>query len=135
VIPNTPEAELMAENMNVQIAAWCHFYWKEINPGAKRFYRKLSDRAFSQVLLYKIMECSWDSSTKSITSPRAQSEMSAVAELEQLDWAKSLSQDNASSSNKKRHVDPNVVFPFQDDFSVLNLGTSLEFDVKVIYHL
>jgi hypothetical protein len=26
VIPNTPEAELMAKQMNVQITAWCHFY-------------------------------------------------------------------------------------------------------------
>ncbi len=26
IIPNTPEAELMAKRMNVQIAAWCHFY-------------------------------------------------------------------------------------------------------------
>ena len=57
VIPNTAEAELMAERMNVQIAAWCHFYWRESNPGAKRFYCKLSNRAFSQVLLHKIGEC------------------------------------------------------------------------------
>ena len=28
IIPNTAEVELMAEKMNVQIAAWCHFYWK-----------------------------------------------------------------------------------------------------------
>jgi hypothetical protein len=27
VIPNTLNAELMAERMNFQIAAWCHFYW------------------------------------------------------------------------------------------------------------
>ncbi len=118
MIQNTPEAELMAEKMNMQIAAWCHFYWKEINPGAKRFYRKLSDRAFSQVLLHEIMECSWDSSTKSVTSPRTQSKMSAIAKFEQLNWVKSLSQDKASSSNKKRHVDPNVAFSFQDDFAV-----------------
>ncbi len=26
VIPNTPEAELMAKRMNVQIAVWCFFY-------------------------------------------------------------------------------------------------------------
>jgi hypothetical protein len=26
IIPNTAEAELMAERMNVQIVAWCHFY-------------------------------------------------------------------------------------------------------------
>jgi hypothetical protein len=26
IIPNTPEAELMAKKLNVQIAAWCHFY-------------------------------------------------------------------------------------------------------------
>jgi hypothetical protein len=48
VISNTAEAELIAKRMNIQIAAWCHFYWKESNPGAKRFYRKLSKRAFSQ---------------------------------------------------------------------------------------
>jgi hypothetical protein len=47
VIPNTPEAELMAKRMNVQIATWCHFYWKETNPGDERFYRKLLDRAFN----------------------------------------------------------------------------------------
>jgi hypothetical protein len=50
VIPNTPDAELLAEQMNVQIAAWCHFYWKSTNPGGERFYRKLSDRAFNQVM-------------------------------------------------------------------------------------
>jgi hypothetical protein len=27
VIPNTLNAESMAERMNFQIAAWCHFYW------------------------------------------------------------------------------------------------------------
>ncbi len=37
-IPNTPKAELMAKRMNVQIAAWYFFYWKETNPGANRFY-------------------------------------------------------------------------------------------------
>jgi hypothetical protein len=43
VIPNTPEAKLMAKWMNVPIAAWCHFYWKSTNPGGERFYQKLSD--------------------------------------------------------------------------------------------
>jgi hypothetical protein len=41
IIPNTPEAELMVKCTNVQIAAWCHFYWKETNLGGERFYRKL----------------------------------------------------------------------------------------------
>jgi hypothetical protein len=61
VIPSTTKAELIAERINVQIAAWCHIYWKESNPGAKRFYRKLLNRAFSQGLLHKIGECTWDS--------------------------------------------------------------------------
>jgi hypothetical protein len=60
VITSTAKAELMAERMNVQITAWCHFYWKESNPGAKRFYQKLSDRAFSQVLLHEICKCTCD---------------------------------------------------------------------------
>jgi hypothetical protein len=108
----------MAERMNVQIAAWCHFYWKESNPGAERFYQKLSERAFSQVLLHKIGGCTWDSSMKAVTSPSAQSEMSAIAEFEQQDWVKLLSQDDRAQQPKRTHVNPNVAFPFQDDFSV-----------------
>jgi hypothetical protein len=71
VIPNTAEAELMAKQMNVQIAAWCYFYWKDTNPGAEKFYRKLSDRAFSQVLLHEIGNCTWDPTLKAVTSPSA----------------------------------------------------------------
>ena len=51
VIPNTAEVEAMAKRMNTNIAAWwCHFYWNDIDPGAEKFYLKLSERAFSQVL-------------------------------------------------------------------------------------
>jgi hypothetical protein len=71
VIPNTPEAESLAEKMKVQIAAWCHFYWQDTNPGAERFYRKLSDRAFNQVLRHEISSCTWDAAMKVVTSPRA----------------------------------------------------------------
>jgi hypothetical protein len=85
VIPNTAEAEIMAEQMNVQIVAWCHFYWKDTNPGAEKFYPKLLDRAFSQVLLHEIGDCTSDSKLKAVTSPNAQSEMSAIAEFEQQD--------------------------------------------------
>jgi hypothetical protein len=118
VILNTAKAELLSERINVQIAAWCHFYWKESNQGAKRFYQKLSDRAFSQVLLHEIGKCTWDSRTKAVTSPSAQSEMSTIAEFEQQDWVKLLSQDDGAMPPKKAHVDPNVAFPFQDGFSV-----------------
>ncbi len=38
VIPNTPKAENMAERINVQVAAWCHFYWKDTNKGGERFF-------------------------------------------------------------------------------------------------
>ncbi len=93
VIPNSPEAELMAERMNVQIAAWCHFYWKDTNPGAEKFYRKLSDRAFSQVLLHKIVDCTWDAALKAVISPNSQLEMAATAEFKQQDWVKQLTQN------------------------------------------
>ncbi len=85
VIPNTPEAETMTEKMKVQISAWCHYYWKDINLRAEKFYPKLSDRAFNQVLLHKISACTWDAATKVVTSPRAQTEMAAIAEFEQQD--------------------------------------------------
>jgi hypothetical protein len=46
------------------------------------------------------------------------SEMSAIAEFKQQDWVESLSQGNHSSSSKKKYGNPNVAFPFQDNFSV-----------------
>jgi hypothetical protein len=121
IIPNTPEAELMAERMNVQIAAWCHFYWRETNPGAERFFHKLSDRAFSQVLLHEISDCTWDSSLKAVTSPSAQSEISAIAEFEQQDWVKLLAQNNHPQQTTKKHVNPKVAFPYQDDFLLVSI--------------
>jgi hypothetical protein len=81
IIPNNLEAKLMAKRMNVQIAAWCFFYWKETNPGADRFYRKLSDRVFNQVILHEIKECTWDPSLKVVTSPRSQTKMAAIADF------------------------------------------------------
>ncbi len=118
VISNSPEAELMAKQMNVQIAAWCHFYWKDTNPGAEKFYRKLLDRAFSQVLLHKIADCTWDAALKAVISPNSRLEMAATAEFRQQDWVKQLTQNRGEHQPKKTHVDPNVAFPFQDDFSV-----------------
>jgi hypothetical protein len=119
VIPNTPEAESLAEKMKVQIAAWCHFYWRDTNPGAERFYRKLSDRAFNQVLRHEISSCTWDSATKVVTSPQAQIEMAAIAEFEQQDWVQQLTGGGHQNIGAtKQHVDPNVAFPFDDDFSV-----------------
>jgi hypothetical protein len=112
----------MAKRMNVQIVAWCHFYWKDTNPGAEKFYRKLSDRAFSQVLLHKIGDCTWDLALKAVTSPSAQSEMSAIAEFEQQNWVKLLTQDSRDQRPKKTHVNPNAPFPFQDNFSVKTIG-------------
>ena len=77
VILSTPKAEFLTEKMNVQIATWCHFYWKETNPGAERFYRKLSDRTFNQDLLHEICNCTWDSSTKTGLSKRSVGDVSA----------------------------------------------------------
>ncbi len=44
--------------------------------------------------------------------------MSAIAEFEQQDWVKLLSQDDRAQQPKRTHVNPNIAFPFQDDFSV-----------------
>jgi hypothetical protein len=117
VIPNTQEAELMAERISAQVAAWCHFYWKSTNPGGERFYRKLSDRAFSQVLLHEISECVWDAETMSVTLPNVQLELSTVKEFKKQDWVKNIAQADQTNLTKK-HVDPSSAFPFQDDFLV-----------------
>ncbi len=119
VIPNTPGAKTMAEKMKVQIATWCHFHWKDTNPGAEKFYCKLSDRAFNQVLHHKISLCTWDAGTKVVTSPRAMTEMAAIAEFEQQDWVQQLTGGGSTSNVPARqHVDPNVAFPFEDDFPI-----------------
>jgi hypothetical protein len=96
----------MAEKINVQVAAWCHFYWKDTNPGAKKFYRKLSDQAFNQVLRHKISSCTWDATNKIVTSPRAVTEMAAITKFEQQDWLRQLTGVNAIQSAKRQHVDP-----------------------------
>jgi hypothetical protein len=117
VIPNTPEAELLAKKMNVQIAAWCHFYWKSTNPGGERFYKKLSDRAFNQVMLHEISECELDGKTMTVTLPTSTSELLKVIKFKNQDWFKNLAQAD-SSPPKKHFVNPNAAFPFQDDFSI-----------------
>ena len=101
VIPSTPEAKLMAERMNTQIAAWCHFYWKDVNPGADKFYHKLSERAFSQILRHKISACSWDPVINAVITPRGQSEMAPITEFEQLEWVRTLTQATNSTATKK----------------------------------
>ncbi len=53
----------------------------------------------------------------SVTSPNAQLELSAVMEFDNQDWVKNIAQANQTNI-KKKHVDPNAVFPFQDDFLV-----------------
>ncbi len=44
--------------------------------------------------------------------------MAAIAEFEQQDWVQQLAQGSITQSTTKQHVDPNVAFPFQDNFSV-----------------
>ncbi len=116
VIPNTPEAKNLAKRINVQVAAWCHFYWKDTNKGGERFFKKLSERAFNGHLIHEISECTWDSKEQAVTSPRSLSEMSAVYEFQSLDWVQNIIQ--ADSYSKKKHVDPMAAFNFEDDFSV-----------------
>ncbi len=118
MIPNTPEAKTLAKKMNVETAAWCHFYWKDTNPGAKKFYRKLSDRAFNQVLHHKISSCTWDAANKVVTLPRAITKMAAIAEFEQQDWVQQLTGGGPPHNAVRQHVNPNVAFPFEDAFSV-----------------
>ncbi len=126
IIPNTPEAELMAKQMNIQIVAWCHFYWKSTNPGGERFYKKLSNQAFNQVMLHKINKCKWDKKTRLVTSPNLQSKLLAVIKFEGQDWVKNLAQTNANPP-KKQFTDPNAAFPFQDNFSVRTIhGTNMK---------
>ncbi len=109
VIPNTPKAELMAKRMNVQIAVWCFFYWKEKNPGAERFYQKLSDRAFNQVLLHKIKECTWDSSLKAVSLPKVQSEAAEIADFEQQDWVRQLAQEKNQGNQRRSMLTPTLL--------------------------
>jgi hypothetical protein len=118
VIPNTPEAETKAEQINDQVAAWCINYWKDTNPGGTSFFRKLASKAFCQVLLHEVSDCTWDPTTQTVTSPHAQSEMAVVAEFENQDWVQDILQASTNFTKEKTYVDPNVAFPFQDNFLV-----------------
>jgi hypothetical protein len=52
-----------------------------------------------------------------MTFPNAQLELSAVMEFKNQDWVKNIAQADQTNV-KKRHVNPNAAFLFQDDFSV-----------------
>ncbi len=105
--------------MSPTLAAWCHFYWKVTNPRAEKFYCKLIDRAFNQVLRHEISSCTWDAETKVVTSPKAMTKMVAIAEFEQQDWVQHLTGGGSTlHSTAEQHVDPNAAFPFEDNFSV-----------------
>ncbi len=125
MIPNTPEAELKAEKINQQVAAWCLNYWMESNPGGAAFYHKLANCAFSQVLLHKVHECSWDSATQTVTSPSGQSDTAAIAEFESQDWLQDILKADAPSTKgtTKAYATPNVHSPLRTIFS---LGQSME---------
>jgi hypothetical protein len=77
-------------------------------------------------MFHKISKCEWDDKTRTVTSPTLQSELSAVIQFENQDWVKNLAQSN-NSTPKKNFVNPNVAFPFQDDFSVGTIhGTNMK---------
>ncbi len=57
--------------------------------------------------------------------------MAAIADFEQQDWVKQLVQDSVAQQATKKHMDPNVAFPFQDDFSV---GTIHSANNKAVTH-
>ncbi len=129
VIPNTQEAETKAEQINHQVAAWCINYWKDTNPGRNSFFQKLASKRFCHVLLHEVSNCTWDSTTQTATSPHAQPEMAAVAEVENQDWVQDILQATPTSTKEKAYVNPNVAFSFQDDFLVstihgANAGTN-----------
>ncbi len=44
--------------------------------------------------------------------------MASIAEFEQQDWVKLLTQDDGTGASTTTRNDPNVAFNFQDDFSV-----------------
>ncbi len=116
---------MKAERINHQVAAWCINYWKDTNPGGNLFFQKLAGKAFCQVLLHKLNDCSWDSATQTVTSPHAQSEMAAVADFENQDWVRDIIQATSNPSKEKAYVDPNVAFPFEDNFLVSTIhGTN-----------
>jgi hypothetical protein len=106
----------MAEHINVQVAAWCHYYWKDTNKGRERFFKKLAERAFNAHLNHEVSECVWDAAEQVVMSPRSLSEMSAVYKFESLDWVKNILQ--ADHNSTKKHVDPTAAFNFEENFSV-----------------
>jgi hypothetical protein len=53
-----------------------------------------------------------------VTLPKVQSEEAEIADFEQQDWVRQSAQEENQGQSTKKHVDPNVAFPFQDDFSI-----------------
>jgi hypothetical protein len=55
-----------------------------------------------------------------VASPNAQFDIVVIAEFESQNWVQDILKSNSvgQQDNVKAYVDPNVAFPFQDNFSV-----------------
>jgi hypothetical protein len=61
-------------------------------------------------------------SNEGSTSPRARTEMAAIAEFEEQDWVKPLTGGNSPTAGTgRKHVNSNVAFSFQDNFLVATI--------------
>jgi hypothetical protein len=77
-------------------------------------------------MLHKISECEWDEKSMTVTLPTLGSKLLAVIKFENQDWVKNLAQADTNPP-KKKFIDPNMAFPFQDDFSVGTVhGTNMK---------
>jgi hypothetical protein len=53
-----------------------------------------------------------------VTTPNEQSELAAVVEFKNQDWVRYIIQATGATTMEKAYADPNVAFPFQENFSV-----------------
>jgi hypothetical protein len=81
-------------------------------------------------MLHEINKCKWDEKARLVTSPNLQSKLLVVIEFKSQDRVKNLTQANANPP-KKKFADPDVAFPFQDDFSAGTIhGTNMKLPLK-----
>ena len=120
VIPNTPEATELLEQINKNLGAFLYSILKELGAD-ENFITNLIRASVDPVLCQEIKKCTWDAEKRTMTTPR-DDKAAAQKQLEQAAWYKDEFGEHMEDKGKKQakpdFVDEEMMYDHAADKSV-----------------
>lgn len=133
VHPNIPEAEAVLLNMQKHVGGF--IYCDLLDAGIEESFVKAMLRKFvDPMLVHEVDQCSWDSSTRTITTPAKLEEDGAGKGVEEMPWYKDIVKQYEelqveTSKGKKQYAAQHALF---DLVGVLSVKTMHERNDNVV---